>query len=77
MPVASQALPENPFITADGRLFYGLAIHPNTGNIYVSDAVDYVQSGMVYQYRKDGSLAASYKAGRIPGSFCFTKNSTK
>jgi hypothetical protein len=77
MPVASSALPEQPLIEADGRLFYGLAIHPNTGNIYVSDAVDYVQNGTVYQYREDGSLVRSYPAGRIPGSFSFTSKSVK
>lgn len=77
MPVASAALPVLPLISAEGRLFYGLAVHPNTGHIYVSDAKDYVQNGTVYQYNPTGTLVRQYVAGRIPGAFCFTKTSTK
>ena len=77
MPVNSTALPGQPLISADGRQFYGLSIHPTTGRIYVSDAKDYVQNGTVYQYSVNGTLVKQYPAGRIPGSFCFTKNSTK
>jgi hypothetical protein len=77
MPVTSAALPDQPLIASNGRLFYGLAIHPNTGNIYVGDAKDYVQNGTAYQYSVNGTLIRQYITGRIPGSFCFTKNSTK
>jgi hypothetical protein len=73
MPVSSSSLPEQPFVRADGHLFYGLGISPK-GNIFVSDAVDYVQDGWVYQYdQSNGTLLKSYRAGRIPGSFCFTE----
>ncbi len=73
MPVTSSALPEEALIASEGHLFYGLSIHPNTGDIFVSDAVDYVQNGMVYQYSpRTGQQIKSYTAGRIPGSFCFT-----
>jgi hypothetical protein len=77
MPVTSAALPDQPLINPDGRLFYGLNIHPTTGRIYVSDAKDYVQNGTAYQYTVQGSLVKQYTTGRIPGSFCFTQNSTK
>lgn len=75
MPVASAELPSTSFIKSEGRLFYGLSIHPRSGAIFVSDAIDYVQNGMVYQYhQKTGQLIRSYTAGRIPGSFCFTSH---
>lgn len=77
IPVTAAALPEKPLIASEGRLFYGLAIHPNTGNIYVSDAKDYVQNGTAYQYNVSGKLVRQYVTGRIPGSFCFTTSSTK
>ena len=77
MPVSAAALPSQPMIGSEGRLLYGLAIHPSTGHIYVSDAKDYVQNGTVYQYDTYGTLVKSYTAGRIPGSFCFTKSSNK
>ena len=79
MPVNSSSLPSLPFIAADNHLFYGLGISPD-GNIFVSDAVDYVQDGWVYQYdQSTGTLIRSYHAGRIPGSFCFdgTESKTK
>jgi hypothetical protein len=73
MPVNSATLPAQPFIPADGRLFYGLGISPS-GNIFVSDAIDYVQDGYVYQYNQStGQLIKSYRAGRIPGFFCFSE----
>lgn len=77
VPVTAAALPDKPLIASEGRLFYGLAIHPNTGNIYVSDAKDYVQNGTAYQYNVSGKLVRQYVTGRIPGSFCFTTSSTK
>jgi YVTN family beta-propeller protein len=77
MPVTSGALPVQPLISPDGRHFYGLNIHPTTGRIYVSDAKDYVQNGTAYQYSVHGNLIMQYTTGRIPGAFCFTKNSSK
>lgn len=77
MAVNSAVLPEQPFILANGRLFYGLALHPVTGHIFVSDAKDYVQNGTAYQYNQQGTLIKEYSAGRIPGSFCFTETKTK
>jgi hypothetical protein len=72
MPVNSSSLPSEPLIAPAGRLFYGLGISPN-GNVFVSDAVDYVQNGWAYQFNQStGALIKSYKAGRIPGYFCFT-----
>ena len=77
MPVSSASLPAQPLISSAGRLLYGLAIQPSTGHIYVSDAKDYVQNGTVYQYNVNGTLLRQNTAGRIPGAFCFTPNSTK
>jgi len=78
MPASAASLPTKALIPSAGRLFYGLAVHPKTGQVYVSDAIDYVQSGNVYKCSQSGgTLLHTYKAGRIPGSFCFTENSGK
>jgi hypothetical protein len=78
MPVSSTTIPSSPFIPANDHLFYGLGIQPTDGNIFVSDAKDYVQNGVVYQYDQvTGSLLNTFSAGRIPGSFCFTSESKK
>jgi hypothetical protein len=75
LPVTASELEQQPMIPSDGRLFYGLSIHPETGDIFVSDAVDYVQDGKVYRYDPvSGALIKSYNAGRIPGAFCFTSD---
>jgi hypothetical protein len=76
MPVSSAAIPSSPFIPANGHLYYGLGIHPSSGNIFVTDAKDYVQKGAVYQYNQvTGSLMNTFTAGIIPGTFCFTSQS--
>ena len=73
MPVNSPSLPVQPLIAADGHLFYGLGVNPGNGNLFVSDAVDYVQNGWVYQFNQsNGNLIKAFRAGRIPGSFCFS-----
>jgi len=78
MPVGEPDLPASPLIPAEGRIFYGLNIHPVSGNIYVTDAVDYVQDGVVYRYNQNnGLLIKSYPAGRIPSYICFTPQSSK
>jgi hypothetical protein len=76
MPVSSTAIPSAPFIATSGHLFYGLGIHPSSGNIFVTDAKDYVQKGSVYQYNQiSGVLLNTFTAGIIPGYFCFTSQS--
>ncbi|MCX6244080.1 MAG: hypothetical protein NTU98_05185 [Bacteroidetes bacterium] len=78
MPVTSSAIPAQPLIPADSHLFYGLGIDPVNGTIYVSDAKDYVQNGVAYQYDQvSGKLLRSFTTGRIPGSFCFTSAAKK
>ncbi len=60
-----------PFIAADGRNFYGLGVDPDNGTVYVADAIDYVQRGVVLRHAADGSFIGTFHAGRIPGGFVF------
>jgi len=71
MPVNAVALPQNAFIDAVSRNLYGLGICPETHVVYVSDAIDYVQQGVVSCYKPDGTLINSFNAGIIPGHFYF------
>ncbi|MCR6639456.1 MAG: hypothetical protein NVV82_10880 [Sporocytophaga sp.] len=70
-PVSEASLPVTTLVSQGNMLFYGLGIDPVSGVIYVSDAIDYVQQGIVYRYHPSGTLLNSFKVGATPGSFCF------
>lgn len=50
---------------------YGIAVHPETGEIYVTDAKNYVSSGTLHCYTPDGRLKWSVRTGDIPAHICF------
>lgn len=61
-----------PLVDESGGLFYSLGVHPVSGTLYVSDAKDFVQKGIVYLV--DPAVAVkvdSFDAGIIPGEFGF------
>lgn len=53
------------------KMPYGLAIHPETGDIYLTDAKNYVSSGTLYCFSPDGKKKWSIRTGDIPASICF------
>ncbi len=71
MSVHSGLLPTSPFIQPGSNNFYGLGIDPNSSIVYVADAVDYLQRGVIYRYQPDGTLINTFRAGIIPGDFYF------
>ncbi|MFN3404648.1 MAG: YncE family protein [Cytophagaceae bacterium] len=64
-------IPDKAFIEEGNRILYSIGVHPVNGSIYVSDAIDYTQKGVVYIYRPDGYYLNKFNAGVIPGYFCF------
>lgn len=58
-------------VDGEGSLFYGLDVSPFSGDIYVADAIDYQQPGIIRRYSKSGVLLDSFYAGVTPGAFCF------
>lgn len=50
---------------------YGIAINPETKEIFITDAQDYLVTGFVYCYSPDGILKWKTTAGNIPAHFAF------
>lgn len=50
---------------------YGIAIHPLTGEIFVTDAKNYVSSGTLYCFTPDGRRKWSVRTGDIPAHITF------
>lgn len=71
MDVNAERLPLRPFLPYKNTLYYGLTVNPKNGDVYVADAIDYVQKGMVYRYSKECELLDQFYVGIIPGAFCW------
>lgn len=56
---------------------YGIAVHPETGDIFVTDAKNYVSSGTLYCYTRDGVRKWKVRTGDIPAHMCFLTKSQK
>lgn len=50
---------------------YGLAIHPETKDIFITDAQNYVVSGYVYCFDRNGKFKWKVMGGNIPAHFTF------
>ncbi len=64
-------LPQKPIITSNGNNFYALGINPKNNEIYLGDAIDFIQKGKITRYNKEGKEINSFLAGIIPGEFYF------
>jgi len=75
MAVSEKRLPEKPFIaseyTSSTGGFYSLGIDPVSSEIYLGDAIDHRQNGMVRRYASSGKLIDEFKVGISPGDFAF------
>ncbi len=71
MPVSSYSLPATAFIDQGSHLFHAIGIDPVNNNLFVADAIDYVQKGKVYYYSPAGNLLGTINTGVIPTAFYF------
>ena len=83
MNVEENQFPTTPFISAptnnDGtrHKLYGIGVSPYNGDIYVGDAIDYAQAGVVYRYDTNGTLLDQFKVGITPNHFAFTNTASE
>jgi len=73
MPVEADRVPVRPFLEFRDTKYYGLTVNPNNGEVYVADAIDYQQQGIVYRYSPQGKLIDEFYVGIIPGAFCWKR----
>ena len=71
MDVTANRIPVRPFLEYQNTLYYGLTVNPANGEVYIADAIDYQQQGMIYRYSPDGELIDEFYVGIIPGAFCW------
>jgi len=55
------------------KMPYGLAVHPVTEEIYLTDAQNYVVSGELYCFTPDGKKKWDVRCGNIPAHITFIK----
>ncbi len=58
----------------DIKIPYGIAVDPETEDVFVTDAKDYVTPGTLHCYNKEGKHKWSITTGDIPAHFVFLKN---
>lgn len=68
LPYTATALPATPVIT---RLFYGLDVHPFTGEIWGLDAGNFNEAEKIIRYNSNAQAVDSFKVGIIPNAVYF------
>ena len=73
--VRTSTLVSDHFIT-DGteqniKIPYGIQVNPYNGDIYITDAKNYVSSGQLHCYSREGKHKWSVRTGDIPAHMCF------
>lgn len=71
MDVTANRIPIRPFLEYRDTKYYGLTVNPVNGDVYVADAIDYQQQGIVYRYSASGEMIDEFYVGIIPGAFCW------
>lgn len=66
-----ELLIESPYEGSMMSGYYGLDVDPLSSEIYVADAIDFVQRGMVYRFSPEGVAVDTFRTGIAPGGFCF------
>lgn len=76
-PVSSHNNPlvfiESPYPDDYAGGFSALAVNPYNSDVYVGDAIDYMQHGNVFRYSAKGLPLDTIRVGIIPGAFAFKK----
>lgn len=68
MPITAEALPAESFIADASVSYYALNVNPVNGEIGLTNAADFSQSGSAYFFTSEGELIDEYPTGIVPHS---------
>jgi len=74
-PLSQSAVPNVNFIS-DGTTLkapYAINVDASTGEVFVTDAIDYTSNGKLYAFDKNGKLEYSFTTGINPGRIALLK----
>jgi len=66
-----ELLIEGPSSANGNAGFYALAVDPASSELYVADAMDFVQRGRIYRFTPECQAVDTFPVGIGPGAFCF------
>ena len=71
MSILDNTIPSIKNVSTNGSVFYGMNVDPHNRDVYITDAVDYVQQGKVYRYDSIFQPLDTFTVGIIPQSIWF------
>lgn len=71
MAIDADRLPSLPFLQYNDTKYYGLTVNPVNDEVYVADAIDHSQQGLIYRFSNSGKLIDEFYVGVSPGAFCW------
>lgn len=72
MPIDATVLPSEALVESGTNLFYKVASAPIKGMFFATDAADYVQTGHLLIFNKDGEVIDTEGTGIIPGFMLYS-----
>lgn len=71
MSADAEELPQKPFVESANTIYYALGVNPRTDDVYLGDAIDYQQQGIVYRISSEAERLDTLRVGVTPTAFCF------
>ena len=68
--INDEQLPDTVFIASEGRQFYNVKIHPQNGDVFVTEAKT-TSNGNLWHYKSDGTLVGTFGLGMFPSYMLF------
>ncbi len=70
-PINTNSLNNEKWISENKKNIFAIAQDPNNYDFYISDAVDFMQAGVIYRYNSNLTCIDSFAVGICPNSFVF------